>query len=513
MTLHDPPASRVVDPANRHIAVVGGGISGLVAAVELARAGVRVSIWERETVLGGRVRAAELAGVQADMGAEAFASRGGAVTCYLAELGLAKDIVYPAPLGSWVLAGDQALPLPRGGAIGIPAQPLSRAARRHLGLGGALRAAIEPWLPRATGKSGKLGTDPTIAALVSARLGSRVLDRLVRPVTLGVYSSDPAQLRLSAVPGLADAYQREGSLIRAAKKLREASSAAGGAVAALPGGMTPLVDALATEARRLGCEIHTATNVAELRSSAPQSWQLRDSNGAALDRADAVLLAVPEPVAHALLGLPGEAPVNAEVEVIALTINDSRLDRAPRGTGALIAAGASGSRVSAHRVPALDQARHDAAAGAATDTPIRAKALTHVTAKWPDRAALRPAGQHVIRLSYGRAGSAPETLALDDAAAYELARQDAARILGLDIAQERVIDRARQRWQIAAPAGPSPRIIAPQGIALAGDWLHGTGLASVIPGARNAAQELFARLVAEPVHSCPSEPESDVRPE
>lgn len=496
MTVPESPASRAVDPEKRHIAVIGGGVSGLVAAVELARSGVRVSIWERETVLGGRVRAAELSGVPTDMGAEAFASRGGVVTGFLAELGLEKDIVHPAPLGSWVLAGDQALPLPRGGAVGIPAQPLSLTARRHLGLGGALRAAIEPWLPQAIGGSGKLGADPTLADLVSVRLGSRVLDRLVRPVTLGVYSRDPEQLRLSEIPGLAAEYQRGGSLIRAAKRLREASSAAGGAVAALPGGMAPLVDALAVEARRLGCEIHTGSNVAELRLSTPHSWELRDMNGATLVSADAVLLAVPEPVAHALLSLPGEAPANAVVEVIALTINDARLDRAPRGTGALVAAGAT------------------AAAVAVTgDTSIRAKALTHVTAKWPDRAALRPPGQHVIRLSYGRAGSAPETLALDDAAAYELARQDAARILGLDIAQERVIDRARQRWEIAAPAGQHPRITAPRGIALAGDWVHGTGLASVIPGARNAAQELFVRLIAEPVHSSLSEHESEVRPE
>lgn len=502
MTLPEPPASgvtdpassvvdhasRAVDPAKRHIAVVGGGVSGLVAAIELARAGVRVSIWERETTLGGRVRATELAGVAADMGAEAFASRGGAVACYLAELGLAKDIVYPAPLGSWVLAADQALPLPRGGAIGIPAQPLSRTARRHLGLGGALRAAIEPWLPQGRGKLAKLGVDPTIAELVTARLGSRVLDRLVRPVTLGVYSSDPEQLRLSAVPGLAAAYQREGSLIRAAKQLREASSAAGGAVAALPGGMTPFVNALAAEARSLGCEIHTGANIAELRTSAHNSWHLHDAYGADLEHADAALLAVSEPVAHALLGLPGEAPKNAEVEVIALAVNDSRLDRAPRGTGALIAAGTSG-------------------------TPIRAKALTHVTAKWPDRAALRPAGQHVLRLSYGRAGGRPETLGLDDAAAYELARNDATRILGIEIAAERVVDCARQRWEVAVPADERPRMTAPPGIALTGDWTCGTGLASVIPAARNAAQELFARLIAELVHHCHSEPESEVRSE
>ena len=510
MPASELPVARFTDPANRHIAVVGGGISGLVAARELAKTGVRVSIWEQEPTLGGRIRATELAGVPTDMGAEAFASRGGTVACYLAELGRAKDIVYPAPLGSWVLAGDQALPLPRGGAIGIPAQPLSKEARRHLGIRGSLRAAIEPWLPL---RSAKLGEDPTIAELVSTRLGSRVLERLVRPVTLGVYSSDPEKLRLSAVPGLDAAYQRERSLIKAAKNLRQASSAAGGAVAALSGGMTPLIRALEAETRRLGCEVHAGVEVAELCSRDHGAWQLCDRNGAVLARADAVLLAVPEAAAHGLVTLPGEAPEHDEVEVIALAVENSRLDTAPRGTGVLIAADSVGARGQREDSAALDQPADQASGSVAKENLILAKALTHVTAKWPDRAAARPSGQHVLRLSYGRAGSRPETLELSDAAAFERARVDAEQILGIAIAAEQVVDRARQRWHIAAPSQNRPNVEAPPGIALSGDWVHGTGLASVIPGALKAAQELFAWLIAEPVHPCHSEPESEVRPE
>lgn len=510
MPASELPAARLADPVNRHIAVIGGGISGLVAARELARAGVRVSIWEREPTLGGRIRATELAGVPTDMGAEAFASRGGTVACYLAELGLAKEIVYPAALGSWVLAGNRALPLPRGGAIGIPAQPLSKEARRHLGFRGSLRAAIEPWLPL---RSAKASEDPTIADLVSTRLGPRVLERLVRPVTLGVYSSDPEMLRLSAVPGLAAAYQQERSLIKAAQKLRQASSAAGGAVAALPGGMSPLIGALETETKRLGCEIHTGIEVADLRGREHGAWQLCDRSGAVLARADAVLLAVPEPVAHKLVKLPGEAPKNDEVEVFALAVTNTRLDAAPRGTGVLIAAGSVARRGQLEDSAALDQPAAEALGLAAEEAPILAKALTHVTAKWPDRAATRASGQHVLRLSYGRAGRPPETLELSDADAFELARMDAEQILGIDIAPEQVIDRARQCWHIAAPDQNKPKVEAPPGIALSSDWVHGTGLASVIPGAHKAAQELFAWLIAEPVHSCHSEPESEVRPE
>lgn len=483
------------------VAVVGGGIAGLVAARELALGGASVTLLEREAVLGGRIRAATLAGSTFDVGAEAFATRGGAVAELIAELGIAERVVHPAPAGAWVVTDAGSLPMPPGGAVGIPARPMAAAARKHLGIGGALRAALEPLLPRER----DVADSTTIAELVRRRVGARVLDRLVRPVTLGVYSAEPERLPLSAVPGLRAAYARTGSLVRAARELRDANVAAGGAVASLAGGMIALVDALAADLDRLGVTVRTGVDVAVLEAARDSEaaagvptaaeWELRDGGDAVLARSAAVVLAVPEPVACALLSSAGPAapaaaaaaqpPIQHDIEVIAIAIADARLDTAPRGTGALVAPGAG----------------------------IAAKALTHVTAKWPDRAALVAPGTHILRLSYGRAGHPPETAALDDREALALACADASRILGLGpgngdgsglatgdgdgkgrgIDPDQVLDSVRQRWSVGAPPGPQPRLRAPSGIALVGDWVSGTGLASVIPGARAAAAALLGR--------------------
>ncbi|HNK04679.1 MAG TPA: FAD-dependent oxidoreductase, partial [Accumulibacter sp.] len=49
-------------------AIIGGGWAGLSAAVELAKAGVRVTVFEAAKQLGGRARSVEVQGQQLDNG-------------------------------------------------------------------------------------------------------------------------------------------------------------------------------------------------------------------------------------------------------------------------------------------------------------------------------------------------------------------------------------------------------------------------------------------------------------
>lgn len=65
----------LIDP----VIVVGGGLAGLVLAADVAAAGAPVTVLERTDRLGGQVEGATLAGHDLDLGAEAFATRGGAL--------------------------------------------------------------------------------------------------------------------------------------------------------------------------------------------------------------------------------------------------------------------------------------------------------------------------------------------------------------------------------------------------------------------------------------------------
>ncbi|HEY8700889.1 MAG TPA: FAD-dependent oxidoreductase, partial [Arthrobacter sp.] len=193
--------------------VAGGGISGLLSARELSAGGYAVTVLEASGTWGGCVGSHVVAGLTLDSGAESFATRSTAVADLAAELGLAGRIVSPRPGGAWVQLPDGPRELPKTGVLGIPANPWDPEVRRSLGFLGSLRASLDKYLPASLGSSADV---TSVASLVRARMGRRVLDRLVAPVVGGVHSADPGVLDVDMVaPGLRAGLRRHGSLAAA----------------------------------------------------------------------------------------------------------------------------------------------------------------------------------------------------------------------------------------------------------------------------------------------------------
>ncbi|MDT0166688.1 FAD-dependent oxidoreductase, partial [Actinotalea sp. AC32] len=83
----------MADALDHPVVVVGGGLSGLVAARTLARAGTAVVLLERDERVGGQVRSEPFAGAVVDVGAESLHRGAPGVAALLDELGLGTALV------------------------------------------------------------------------------------------------------------------------------------------------------------------------------------------------------------------------------------------------------------------------------------------------------------------------------------------------------------------------------------------------------------------------------------
>ena len=479
--------------AGRTALVVGGGMSGLLAARELARAGLSTTVLEAADAWGGCVGRHDVAGLTLDSGAESFATRSTAVADLATELGLGGHIVAPRPGGAWVQLPGGARELPKTGVLGIPANPWDPEVRRSLGLGGSLRASLDKLLPASVGTRGEVSS---VSALVRARMGRRVLERLVEPVVGGVHSADPGLLDVDMVaPGLRAGITRHGSLAAAVAAQRKGTGTpdgpaqgspthpaatsgkpakAGSAVAGLKGGMHTLVTELVADLRARGVQLLPGT-AATAVARTPEGWKVTAGEGSyagdvlvvALDGPSAIQLlgaAVPALAAHQ----PGPGPL---VKLVTLVVDLPALDRRPRGTGILVAPQTEG---------------------------IRAKALTHATGKWDWVAEAAGRGRHVLRLSYGRSEGAPAESAATgtgpepagDEELLDMALQDASALLTVPVTREALVDWDVVSWAGALPfaaVGHRQRVAEVRqvcagidGLLMVGGWLAGNGLAAVV---------------------------------
>jgi oxygen-dependent protoporphyrinogen oxidase len=491
--------------AGQTAVVVGGGISGLLAARTLARAGVRTTVLEASGVWGGGVGSHVVAGLTLDSGAESFATRSSAVADLAAELGLADKIVAPNPGGAWVQLPDGPRELPRTGVLGIPANPWDPEVRRSLGLAGSLRASFDKLLPASLGTKAEA---TSVSALVRARMGRRVLDRLVAPVVGGVHSADPDVLDIDMVaPGLRAGIKARGSLAAAVAAQRNGTQGnrvqrtgddrsggalslapsaglqkAGSAVAGLRGGMHTLVSALLAELRSQGVALLGGTRADAVERTA-DGWRV--SAGGTSHDAGLLVVAVEGPAAVGLLtdALPDLASRRPEpgpdVSLVTLVVDLPQLDARPRGTGVLVAPQSPG---------------------------IQAKALTHATAKWGWLADQAGPGTHVVRLSYGRGdarhGAQAHPEPRTDAELFDAALKDASTLLSVPVTAGDVVDWDVVRWGGALPfasLGHKGRVAEVRSIcaadgtvAVVGGWLSGNGLAAIVADTPKQVRQLLS---------------------
>ncbi|MEO0742818.1 MAG: protoporphyrinogen oxidase [Bacteroidota bacterium] len=212
-TLSSPSAQPNSASQPRRVAVLGGGVSGLAAALRLADEGHRPTVYEARSAPGGVIQTLRRHGYQVDVGANSMQGKPPLVADLVERLDLSDEIVEPGP------SAQNRYIVRNGTPIAAPLKPPRLATTKLLSRRAKARLLAEPLVRKQD------PLDESVAEFVRRRLGREVLDYAVDPFIGGIFAGDPAQLSLRhAFPRLHGLEQSHGSLFRGMASAHKASS-------------------------------------------------------------------------------------------------------------------------------------------------------------------------------------------------------------------------------------------------------------------------------------------------
>jgi oxygen-dependent protoporphyrinogen oxidase len=458
------------------VAIVGGGMSGLAAAYELDRRGVRFVLFEAAPTLGGVVRTERVDGFLIDAGPDALLTQKPAAIELCRELGIGHRLRPQADRGTFLVRGGQLRALPEASVFGIPTDWLPFVTTRAFSLRGKLRMAAEYVLP-----GRPAADDESIASFMGRRFGREAVEYLADPLLAGIHGGDAARLSMRALfPRFIEMERTQGSLIRgfrAGAKRRKGPSPA--PFVAPLGGLSEMVDALV--AALPADSLRTGVRVEGVESLGRLGYRLHLAGGATMI-ADAVIMATPprvtapivRPLDPELAGACARIP-SVSVVTIALAYSRRAVRHPLRGTGVVVPR-SEGMAISA---------------------------LTWVSSKWEGRAP----DDHVLLRAYLGGARDPGAIDLSSDALLARAQRDVARLLG--VTGDPMLARV-YRWphanaqqevgHLTLMGQIEDRLAAHEGLFISAAGFRGSGIADCVADGRRQAQAAAAvvprRLIA-----------------
>lgn len=304
------------------VAVIGGGISGLSAALSLEeqrRAGViEYTLYESAAHLGGVLRTDHIQGCIVEAGPDSFISEKPWATDLCRTVGLGTQLIgsNDADRITYILVRGRLIPMPDGLMFMVPTKVLPTGVSPLFSWATKLRMAKEFFHPPHA-----LDGDESVASLVKRHYGSEMVDRLADPLLSGVYGGEAANLSVRAVlPRFAEMERAHGSLGRAMlaarKKMRSAVKKKSPPLfTSVKDGMQQLVDAIIPRLDAASLKTNTAVHSMEAESG---GWKI--SSGAGPAHYNAVILALP---AHAAAQLLSKCSPDLAAELSAIQYSSS----------------------------------------------------------------------------------------------------------------------------------------------------------------------------------------------
>lgn len=475
------------------IAIIGGGISGISAALELERLcpECQIDLYESSGRLGGVLETLKEGPYLIERGADNFATLIPDALQLSRDIGIEDSLIQPCRDNrrAFVLKNGTPEPIPLGFSLMQPTQVLPILASRTLSIPGKLRLLGEYFVPPRNecvkGSMEAFESDESLESFAIRRLGREAFEALVEPIVGGIFTADPSTLSMQAtMPQFLKMEREHGGLIRAAlagrrkdaeAMSRRASGARYDQFLAPESGMSDWVNRLANKIPRGNVQLDT--RVSGLNQTS-EGWSV--STGSNNRAYSGIVLATPASATSRLL-----TNVDKEAAEIVGSIHYAS------------------SAVVALVLPKSEILGRTDAFGLICPSreKRRSLAISFGSNKYPGRV---PKGETLLRIFFGGARD-QSVLEMCDAELLALALREVTDLLnwrGIQPKWSRVI-----RWPNAMPQytlGHTQRVDKLdellrdyQGISVCGAAFRGVGIPQCVRSGRLAAKQVLKDLGAE----------------
>jgi len=236
----------------KRVAIIGGGISGLSAALCLedarsAGTAVDYTLFEASPRLGGVLVTERVDGCLVEAGPDSFITEKPWAANLCRKIGLGDQLIgsNDQDRKTYILVSGRLVVMPDGLMFMVPTKVLPTVFSPLFSLRTKLKMAVELFHP-----PHQASQDETVAEMVDRHYGPEMVDRLADPLLSGVYGGEASQLSVRAVLGrFSEMEARHGSLGRAMLAARKKMAAAPNRptpplFTSLRDGMQQMVDAL-----------------------------------------------------------------------------------------------------------------------------------------------------------------------------------------------------------------------------------------------------------------------------
>jgi protoporphyrinogen/coproporphyrinogen III oxidase len=475
--------------SGKHVAIIGGGITGLSAAWYLQQgaadssADLSYTLLEQSDRWGGKIRTEHVDGQGGDpfvieAGPDSFLTQKPWALQLARELGLGDRLLgtNDAMRRTFVLHKGRPIPLPDGVQMIVPTRFVPFALSPLLSPLAKLRMGMDLFIPPK-----RDGQDETLAEFITRRLGREALDKIAEPMMSGIYNAEAErQSLLATFPRFRELEEKHGSLIRGMLAARHTNGGTpppeNGAkppsvFVSFQAGLRELVEALTT---RLTGDLRLITGVEHITRREEGGYRLSLNDGTQLDAAVVIITTPAYAAADLLRGLAPQAADQltairyVSTGTLSLAFRRAEVAHPLHGFGLLI--------------PRSE------------NRPINA--ITWTSTKFDHRA---PADHVLLRVFFG-GSRRPEMIDRDDDTLLAIIRGELKTLM--DIEDAPVFHRI-YRWHKANPqydVGHLGRVSAiennlPSGVYVTGSAYRGIGIPDCVHQAQQTIQQVFEALM------------------